>query len=56
MFNKDFNNMEAFFTYYDWIYDAAFGQETSNTVIWKDMIMILSGIPLFMIPNYLILR
>lgn len=25
MFNKDFNNMEAFFTYYDWIYDAAFG-------------------------------
>lgn len=25
MFNKDFNNMEAFFTYYDWIYDVAFG-------------------------------
>lgn len=25
MFNKDFNNMEAFFTYYDWLYDAAFG-------------------------------
>ena len=25
MFNKDFNNMEAFFTYYDWIYDMAFG-------------------------------
>lgn len=25
MFNKDFNNMEAFFKYYDWIYDAAFG-------------------------------
>lgn len=25
MFNKDFNNMEAFFTYYDWIYDYAFG-------------------------------
>lgn len=25
MFNKDFNNMEAFFTYYDWMYDAAFG-------------------------------
>lgn len=25
MFNKDFDNMEAFFTYYDWIYDVAFG-------------------------------
>lgn len=25
MFNKDFKNMEAFFTYYDWLYDAAFG-------------------------------
>lgn len=25
MFNKDFNNMEAFFTYYDWIYDKVFG-------------------------------
>lgn len=25
MFNKDFDNMEAFFTYYDWLYDAAFG-------------------------------
>ncbi len=25
MFNKDFSNMEAFFTYYDWMYDAAFG-------------------------------
>lgn len=25
MFNKDFANMEAFFTYYDWIYDYAFG-------------------------------
>lgn len=25
MFNKNFNNMEAFFTYYDWLYDAAFG-------------------------------
>lgn len=25
MFNADFDNMEAFFTYYDWIYDAAFG-------------------------------
>ena len=25
MFNKDFNNMEAFFTYYDWLYDVAFG-------------------------------
>lgn len=25
MFNKDFNNMEAFFKYYDWLYDAAFG-------------------------------
>lgn len=25
MFNKDFNNMEAFFTYYDWLYDQAFG-------------------------------
>lgn len=25
MFNKDFNDMEAFFTYYDWIYDVAFG-------------------------------
>ncbi len=25
MFNKDFNNMEAFFDYYDWIYDYAFG-------------------------------
>lgn len=25
MFNKDFDNMEAFFTYYDWLYDGAFG-------------------------------
>lgn len=25
MFNADFENMEAFFTYYDWLYDAAFG-------------------------------
>lgn len=25
MFNNDFNNMEAFFTYYDWLYDAAYG-------------------------------
>ncbi len=25
MFRKDFNNMEAFFTYYDWLYDCAFG-------------------------------
>lgn len=25
MFNKDFNNMEAFFVYLDWLYDAAFG-------------------------------
>lgn len=25
MFNKDFNNMEAFFEYYDWLYDYAFG-------------------------------
>lgn len=25
MFNKDFDGMEAFFTYYDWIYDVAFG-------------------------------
>ena len=25
MFNKNFNNMEAFFTYYDWLYDAVFG-------------------------------
>lgn len=25
MFNKDFDNMEAFFTYYDWLYDIAFG-------------------------------
>lgn len=25
MFNKDFNNMKAFFAYYDWLYDAAFG-------------------------------
>lgn len=25
MFNADFDNMEAFFTYYDWIYDVAFG-------------------------------
>lgn len=25
MFNKDFNNMEAFFTYYDWMYDYVFG-------------------------------
>ncbi|MEK8215181.1 hypothetical protein [Paenibacillus sp. FSL L8-0463] len=25
MFNKDFNNMEAFFLYYDKLYDAAFG-------------------------------
>ena len=25
MFSKDFENMEAFFTYYDWMYDAAFG-------------------------------
>jgi putative aldouronate transport system substrate-binding protein len=25
MFSSDFDNMEAFFTYYDWLYDAAFG-------------------------------
>ncbi|WMJ86275.1 extracellular solute-binding protein [Anaerocolumna sp. MB42-C2] len=25
MFNKNFNYMEAFFNYYDWLYDAAFG-------------------------------
>lgn len=25
MFNKDFDNMEAFFTYYDWMYDYVFG-------------------------------
>lgn len=25
MFNKDFNNMEAFFDYYNWLYDVAFG-------------------------------
>ena len=25
MFNKDFANMEAFFEYYDWLYDYAFG-------------------------------
>ncbi len=25
MFSKDFNNMEAFFVYYDWLYDGAFG-------------------------------
>lgn len=25
MFNKDFKNMEAFFNYYNWMYDAAFG-------------------------------
>lgn len=25
MFNADFDNMEAFFTYYDWLYDGAFG-------------------------------
>lgn len=25
MFNKDFENMEVFFEYYDWIYDMAFG-------------------------------
>lgn len=25
MFNSDFNNMEAFFDYYDWLYDIAFG-------------------------------
>ncbi len=25
MFNKNFNNMEAFFAYYDWLYDGAFG-------------------------------
>lgn len=25
MFNADFDNMEAFFTYYDWLYDAVFG-------------------------------
>ena len=25
MFNADFDNMEAFFTYYDWLYDVAFG-------------------------------
>ena len=25
MFNKDFNDMEAFFKYYDWLYDGAFG-------------------------------
>lgn len=25
LFNKDFENMEAFFEYYDWLYDLAFG-------------------------------
>ena len=25
MFSSDFNNMEAFFVYYDWLYDGAFG-------------------------------
>lgn len=25
MFNADFNNMDAFFEYYDWLYDLAFG-------------------------------
>ena len=25
MFNKDFDDMEAFFKYYDWLYDGAFG-------------------------------
>lgn len=25
MFNKDFDNMKAFFKYYDWLYDGAFG-------------------------------
>lgn len=25
MFSKDFDGMEAFFTYYDWLYDEAFG-------------------------------
>lgn len=25
MFNANFDNMEAFFTYYDWLYDGAFG-------------------------------
>ncbi len=25
MFNKDFDNMESFFQYYDWLYDIAFG-------------------------------
>lgn len=25
MFNSDFNNMEAFFEYYNWLYDIAFG-------------------------------
>lgn len=25
MFNADFDNMEAFFKYYDWLYDVAFG-------------------------------
>ncbi len=25
LFKKDFNGMEAFFKYYDWLYDAAFG-------------------------------
>lgn len=25
MFNSDFDNMEAFFEYYDWLYDIAFG-------------------------------
>lgn len=27
MFNKDFENMEAFFEYYDWAYASAFGDE-----------------------------
>lgn len=26
MFNSDFNNMEAFFDYYDWLYDLAFSE------------------------------
>ncbi|HIY56685.1 MAG TPA: hypothetical protein H9829_00575 [Candidatus Tetragenococcus pullicola] len=30
MFNSDFNNMEAFFDYYDWLYDIAFSTGDFN--------------------------
>ena len=32
MFSSDFNNMEAFFVYYDWLYDGAFG--TGGIIGW----------------------